>query len=78
MNTNSQVHFPDHMQVDNSDSHIASIYSGIDSIPPLPSDYFLNQMILAPCNADVGDMNQKILAGMSGDIHQYVSTNKII
>jgi hypothetical protein len=78
MNTNSQVRFPDHMQVDNSDSLIASIYPGIDSIPPLPPDYFLNRMILAPRNADVGDMNQKILACMSGDIHQYVSANEII
>ena len=42
MNTNSQVHFLDHMQVDNSDSLIASIYPGINSIPPPPPDYFLN------------------------------------
>ena len=78
MNTNSQIRFPDHMQVDNSESLTTSIYPGIDSIPPPPPDYFLNQMILAPRNADVGDINQKILECMSGDIHHYVSADEII
>lgn len=78
MNTNSQIQFPDGMRVDNSDSLIASIYPGIGSIPPPPPDYFLNRMILAPCNADVGDMNQKILECMSGEVCQYVSADEII
>ena len=78
MNTNSQIQFPDGMQVDNLDSLIASIYPGIDSIPPPPPDYFLNQMILAPRNADVGNMNQKILKCMSGKVCQYVSADEII
>ena len=78
MNTNSQIQFPDGMQVDNSDSLIASIYPGIDSIPPPPPNYFLNRMILAPCNADVGNMNQKILACMSGEVCQYISADEII
>jgi hypothetical protein len=56
MDTNSQVCFPNHMRVDDLDSLISSIYPGIDSTPPPPPDYFLNQMILAPRNADVGDI----------------------
>lgn len=61
------------------DSLIASIYPGIDSIPPPPPpDYFLNRMILASHNTDVGDMNQKILECMSGEVCQYVSADEII
>jgi hypothetical protein len=78
ININSQIRFPDGMRVDNSDSLIASIYPGIDSIPPPPPDYFLNRMILAPRNVDVGEMNQKILECMSGEVRQYVSTDEII
>jgi hypothetical protein len=78
MNANSQIRFPDGMRVDNLDSLIASIYPGIDSIPPPPPDYFLNQMILAPRNADVGDINQKILECMSGEMRQYISADDII
>jgi hypothetical protein len=78
MDTNSQVHFPNHMRVDDLDSLISSIYPGIDSTPPPPPDYFLNRMILAPRNADVGDINQKILEYMSGDIRQYVSADEIV
>jgi hypothetical protein len=78
MNANSQIRFPDGMRVDNLDSLIASIYPGIDSIPPPPPDYFLNRMILAPRNADVGDINQKILECMSGEMCQYISADDII
>jgi hypothetical protein len=78
MDSNSQIQFPSHMKVNDLDTLIDSIYPDIDSTPPPPPDYFLNRMILAPRNADVGDVNQQILERMSGDIRQYVSADEII
>jgi hypothetical protein len=62
-----QVDFPDSMHVHTMDDLTSSIYPGIDSNPPPPADYFLNRMILAPRNADVRDINEKILESMSGE-----------
>ena len=55
------------MQAESANSLIASIYPAIDTTPPPPPEYFLNQMILAPWNIDVGEINQAILDQMAGD-----------
>jgi len=78
MDNSSQVRFPEHMRIIDENSLINSIYPAIDSNPPPPPEYFLNHMILAPRNADVGEMNQKILERMMGDVRQYISADKMI
>lgn len=35
-------------------------------------------MILAPHNADVGEMNQTILEMMTGNVHQYISADEMV
>jgi len=75
---NSQIHLPEHMRVDDVGLLIDSIYPDVNSNPPPPPDYFLNQMILAPQNADVGELNQQILDRMSGDVQQYISADDML
>jgi hypothetical protein len=58
MAANSSICFPASMRVADEDSLIQSIYPGVDCEPPLPPDYFLNRMILAPRNSDVHMLNQ--------------------
>ncbi|KAJ7224208.1 hypothetical protein GGX14DRAFT_316679, partial [Mycena pura] len=45
---------------------------------PLPPEYFLNLMILAPRNADIFEINDNILDAMSGDTRTYFSADKVI
>ena len=78
MDSSSQVHFPEHMRIANDNSLINHIYPTIDSTPPPPPEYFLNCMILAPRNADVGEMNQKILEMMTGNVRQYISADEMV
>lgn len=66
------------MRTESADSLIDSIYPAINSTPPPPPDYFLNRMILAPRNINVGEINQEILDRMAGDSHQYISADEII
>ena len=75
---NSQIRLPEHMRVDDVGSLIDSIYPDVNSNPPPPPDYFLNRMILAPQNSDVGELNQQILDRMSGDVQQYISADDMI
>ncbi|KAJ7367128.1 hypothetical protein DFH08DRAFT_638749, partial [Mycena albidolilacea] len=63
---------------DSPNGFIDFIYPGIASTPPLPPDYFLNRMILAPRNADVSEINGTVLDVMSGEARTYFSANKII
>lgn len=72
------VRFPDHMRTESPDSLIESIYPAIASTPPPPPEYFLNRMILAPRNIDVGEINQEILDRMAGDGCQYISADEVI
>jgi hypothetical protein len=44
----TQICLPEHMRVSDVNSLIDSIYPGVNSNPPPPPEYFLNQMILAP------------------------------
>ena len=74
----NKVQFPDYMRMESADSLIASIYPAIDTTPPPPPEYFLNQMILAPRNIDVGEINQEILDRMAGDSQRYISADKLI
>ena len=74
----NKIQFPDHMRVGSADLLIKSIYPAIDSIPPPPPKYFLNCMILAPRNIDVGEINQEILDRMAGESCQYISADEII
>ena len=67
MITGNKVCFPEQMCVPNVDSLIDSIYPGIDSTPLPPPDYFLDRIILTPHNADISDLNEKILGQMSGE-----------
>jgi ATP-dependent exoDNAse (exonuclease V) alpha subunit len=66
------------MRAESANSLIASIYPAIDTTPPPPPEYFLNRMILAPRNIDVGDINQEILDRMAGDSRRYISADEII
>ena len=66
------------MRMESANSLIKSIYPAIDSTPPPPPEYFLNRMILAPRNVDVGEINQEILDRMAGDSRQYISADEII
>ena len=74
----NKVQFPDYMQAESADSLIASIYPAIDTTPPPPHKYFLNQMILAPRNIDVDEINQEILGRMAGDGRRYISADELI
>lgn len=78
MDNSSQVRFPEYMRITDESSLINSIYPTIDSNPRPPPEYSLNRMILAPRNADVGEMNQKILEKMTGDVRQYISADKMV
>lgn len=66
------------MRLSSVESFIESIYPDVHVDPPSPSEYFLNWIILAPWNANVGDLNEQILNHMSGDVQQYVSANEMI
>lgn len=66
------------MRVSDEETLIRSIYPGVDSDPTPSPDYFLNRMILAPRNADVHALNQRILARMSGEARQYISADQLI
>ncbi|PPQ82287.1 hypothetical protein CVT25_008437 [Psilocybe cyanescens] len=78
MVNNSQVRFPEHMRIQDANSLINTVYPAIDSTPPPPPEYFLNRMILAPRNADVGELNQQILEKMSGNAQQYISADEML
>jgi len=73
-----KVLIPADMLVQDAASLIDFVYPGIDSPEPPPPDYFLNQMILAPRNADVSDINDTILDCMAGETHTFYSANEVI
>ncbi|KAF9780648.1 hypothetical protein BJ322DRAFT_1011899, partial [Thelephora terrestris] len=49
------------------EAFMSQVYPGIRSDPHPPGDYFLERIILAPRNSDVGDLNRRILDLMSGE-----------
>src|SRR6266446_5433043 len=66
------------MQSNDIESLMNFIYPHVDSSPSPPPEYFLNQMILAPCNTDVNDVNNKLLDHMHGDDTIYNSADQVI
>ncbi|KAF9790957.1 hypothetical protein BJ322DRAFT_998906, partial [Thelephora terrestris] len=60
------------------DTFVTEIYPGIGSNPPLPAEYFLDQMILAPHNNDVDQMNDKLLSMMSGEEQVFHSADLVV
>ena len=75
---NDNIHLPDSWIVPNADALLDSIYPGINSAPAPPPNYFLNRLILAPRNADVQELNEKILDRMPGQARQYIAADSII
>lgn len=57
---------------------ISKVYPGIGSFPHPPGDYFLDQMILAPQNSDVGDLNRHILELMSCKEEVFLSVDTMV
>ena len=75
---NGEIEIPQEMRFDDIEDLKKFIYPGIASCPPPPAEYFLNQMILAPRNFDVNDMNESLPNQMNGDTKSYYSANNII
>jgi len=75
---NCKVEIPYDMQSNDIESLMNFIYPHVDSSPSPPPEYFLNRMILAPCNTDVNDVNNKLLDHMHGDDTIYHSADQVI
>ena len=61
-NENEEFEIPQEMQSPNVECLKNFIYPDIESSPPpLPLEYFLSQIILAPQNFDVNNMNKILL-----------------
>jgi hypothetical protein len=69
---------PEEIVTHSQENLIDFIYSGIQTSPPPPPEYFLHRTILAPRNADVFSTNDAILALMSGDPKQFISADSLI
>ena len=76
--TDETICLPQEMATSDSETFINQVYPGIGSIPHPPGDYFLDQMILAPRNSDVGDLNGHILGMMSGEEEVFPSVDSIV
>lgn len=77
-NEDGNITFPGDIRCATSSNLIDFIYPGIGS-PTVPSsNYFLNRIILAPRNGDVGSMNTDILGRMGGAERVYVSADSVI
>lgn len=73
-----KVQLLDGMQVRSAEDLINTIYPGIAFEDQPPPAYFKDRMILAPRNADVGDLNQTILDLMHGDTVTHYSADELI
>ena len=60
------------------ETFINRVYPGIGSAPHSQGEYFLEQMILAPQNSDIGDLNQRILELMSGEEEVFLSVDNVV
>ena len=76
--SNETVHLPERMVAPDPEAFISRVYPGIGSIPHPPGGYFLDRMILAPRNSDVGDLNRQILNLMSGEEEVFLSVDSIV
>jgi PIF1-like helicase/DNA helicase Pif1-like protein len=75
---NGEIQIPQNMCCNNIESLMNFVYPNLNSSPPPPPDYFLNQLILAPLNSDVNAVNEALLDEMSGDVKIYYSTDQVI
>ena len=73
-----KIDIPATMRVNDVASLVNAIYPSISCHPPPPPDYFLNRMILAAQNADVGELNNMVLNQMSGNMRTYFSVDTLI
>ena len=60
------------------EAFISHVYPGIGSVPHPSGDYFLDRVILAPRNGDVGDLNRHVLALMSGEEETFLSVDTVV
>ena len=72
------VHLPQGMVAPDLETFIDQVYPGIGSVPHPSGDYFLDRMILAPQNSDVGDLNGCILKSMSGEEEVFLSVDSVV
>ena len=72
------IHLPREMVARDLEAFINQVYSGIGSAPYPSGDYFLDRMILAPRNSDVGDLNRHILELMSGEEQVFLSVDSVV
>jgi len=72
------IRLPQGMVAPDPEAFISQIYPGIRSFPHPPGDYFLDRMILAPRNSDVGDLNGRILELMSGEEEVFLSVDSVV
>jgi hypothetical protein len=72
------IHLPREMVAPDLETFIGQVYPGIGSAPHPPGDYFLDRMILAPRNSDVGDLNRHILELMSGEEEVFLSVDSVV
>ena len=75
---NETVGLPQEMVATDLEAFVGRVYSGIGSIPHPPGEYFLDRMILAPQNSDVGDLNRHILELMSGEEEVFLSVDSVV
>jgi hypothetical protein len=75
---NDTIHLPQGMVAPDPETFISEVYPGIGSIPHPPGDYFLDRMILAPRNSDVGDLNRRIFELMSGEEEVFLSVDSVV
>ena len=69
---------PEQMVVPDLEAFIGQVYPGVGSVPHPPGDYFLDRMILAPRNSDVGELNRRILGSMSGEEEVFLSVDSVV
>ena len=69
---------PPGMVAPDLETFISRVYPGIGSFPHPPGDYFLDRMILAPRNSDVGELNRRILELVSGEEEVFLSADSVV
>ena len=75
---NETIRLPREMVAAGLETFINQVYPGIRSAPHPQGEYFLERMILAPRNSDVGDLNQWILELMSGEEEVFLSVDSVV
>jgi len=72
------IRLPQEMVATDLETFIGQVYPGVGSVPHPQPDYFLDRMILAPRNSDVGDLNRHILELMSGEEEDFLSVDSVV